>query len=99
MIVPVAVATALDNLFTAVCAGTTATGNVAVFDAGDDLVIAVSAANGTTSGVVFVNVVGGGNLITNTAITTGGFYNAVASNFGFNLAAASGTSGLNITFS
>lgn len=90
------------TLMSAVLDTNSATGNVAVFDAGDDLIIGIGAYNGNAGSTVvaFINVIGGGNLITNTAIATAGNYNAVASNFAFSLSTLSGgTNGLNITFS
>jgi len=94
----IVVATAIATLVSQLqCAGT-GNGNIGVIDTGDDLIIGLGV-GGVSSSTLFVNVVGGGSLITNSAITTTGVYNAVASNFGFSIAAINGTNGANITFS
>ena len=86
-------------------ANQSATGGISVFDTGDDLLIGFklnTTAGNAGSGYSYITVIGGGSLIKTTST---GLVNAGTTNFGFTVAAASGTAGsanatgVQITFS
>ena len=86
------VASGISGLATQAAGIMSATGSVSVFDAGDDLVVGlkVTTAAGSNSGMVFFNIVGGGSLV---KVNTYGMTNKGTANFGFTIAADTGTAG------
>ena len=75
------------------------TGQLAVFDSGDDMVMGFNAGGGAQTQVNFLRIIGGGTLIASGAQLTADAYTLNSSNFGFTVGEINAAGGINITFS